>query len=121
MSEEMINEQKEALSALISYSEKLIPGMKAVANELSGEKLEDTYEFLSKVVTGINWSLQVLNGCMDLINSGRERINRDDANKSITAFSDAYVSRDDIKIAETISNGMLPLIESIVSAAGEVI
>ncbi len=115
--EELEAQQREALQSLIDYSPKLINGIKISAGELDGKRVEDTDEFLRKVVDGINWVLSVLNGCMSLINRDEILINKETANAAIVRFDETFKSGLDSQIAQSLTNDILPLINLIAQTA----
>lgn len=106
-------QQVEALQVLTEYSVKLIKGMNTSAEELSGNRKEDTDEFLRKVLDGVNWELNVLNGCLSLINENEELFDKNKANEVITEFQNAYSSGNDEEIATALTEKLIPLVELI--------
>ena len=75
--EDIRKEQKEALQTLMEFNEKLVKNMNIIIKELTGNRLDDTDNFLQGIVDAINWEVQVVNGTIDMLNSGKERINND--------------------------------------------
>lgn len=100
--EELKQQQEEALAMAGKYCEKLIPGMETVLNELSGEKLTDTDEFLKHVLNGVNWIIEIFNGTKDLINAESVVIDKETVNKSVVALNAAMNAKDDQKIADSL-------------------
>ena len=70
-------EQKEALEILLEFNERLVKNMKIVVKELSGQRLDDTDKFIKGIVDAINWEVQVVNGTMELLNGGRQRVDKE--------------------------------------------
>lgn len=113
-------EQLEALEVLLEFNDRLVHNMKIVAKELSGERLDDTDKFLKSIIDAINWEIQVVNGTMDVLNEGTERINKDDFNKKIVALSNAIKEKDDAKMAQEFEK-VIPVFEQLGEAAKTVI
>lgn len=113
-------EQIEALEVLLEFNERLTKNMKIIVKELSGQRLDDTDRFLRAIIDAINWEIQVVNGTMEVLNEGTERVNKEDFNKVIVSLSDAIVAKDDAKMAEEFEK-VIPVFEQLGIAAREVI
>lgn len=113
-------EQKEALETLMEFNERLVKNMNIVIKELSGERLDDTDKFLKSIVDAMNWEVQVMNGTMELLNEGKERINKEIFNQKILDLGEALKEKSDAKEADAIRN-LLPEFENLGLAAKEVI
>ena len=74
-------EQIEALQVLTEFNGRLGKNMSILVKELSGERLDDTDNFEKAIIDAINWEIEVLNGTMELLNEGKERINKESFNK----------------------------------------
>lgn len=110
-------QQVEALQVLTEYSVKLIKGMKTSAEELMGCRKEDTDEFLRMVLDGVNWELNVLNGCLSLINEEEKVLDKKRANETILDFQQVFSSKNDEAISKAITEKLIPLVEQITEAA----
>lgn len=110
-------QQVEALQVLTEYSVKLIKGMKTSAEELMGCRKEDTDEFLRMVLDGVNWELNVLNGCLSLINEEEKVLDKNHANETILDFQQVFSSKNDEAISKAITEKLIPLVEQITEAA----
>lgn len=106
-------EQIEALEVLAEYSPKLLKGMKAVTEELEGNRQPDTDEYLLAVINGMNWEIQVLNGTLSLINEKSEQIVKEDANRLFVHFSDLYQGKNDRAMAEAFRQEIIPFFEKL--------
>ena len=109
-------EQIEALEILIEFNEKLVHNLPILVKELSGERLDDTDQFLKSVLDAMNWEIGVMNGTLSLLNEDEERINKEEFNKCVIAISDAYKAKDDAKLAEAIQ-AVQPYFEKLGAAA----
>ena len=81
-------EQMEALEILTDFNGRLVKNMTIIVKELSGERLDDTDKFLKSIVDAINWEIQVVNGTIELLNDGKERINKEEFNRAIVSLND---------------------------------
>lgn len=118
--EDKRQEQIEALQVLTEFNEKLVKNMNILVKELSGQRLDDTDNFQKAIVDAINWEIEVLNGTMELLNEGKERINKETFNKAVVALGEAINSKDDVRMAEQFKN-IIPVFEDLGKAAEEVI
>ncbi len=118
--EDFRKEQKEALVVLLEFNERIVKNLGILEKELSGQRLDDTDKFIKGIVDAINWEVQVMNGTMDLLNEGRERISKEEYNEKLTEFSSAIASKNDARMAESVG-ALIPLFERLGSAAKEVI
>ena len=113
-------EQKEALETLIEFNERLLKNMRIIVKELSGKRLDDTDKFLKAIVDAMNWEISVVNGTSELLNEGKERVNKNVFNEKISEFAEALKTNDDQKMAEAIQM-LIPEFENLNVAAKEVI
>ncbi len=112
-------EQKEALEVLIEFNERVLKNMRIIVKELSGERLEDTNQFLRGIADALNWEIQVVNGTMDMLNDGKERINKEEFNAAVIKLSDAIKADEDAAMAAAFTE-LIPLFENLGAAAREV-
>lgn len=113
-------EQKEALETLTEFNERLLKNMGIVIKELSGERLDDTDKFLDSIINAINWEVQVMNGTMNLLNEGSERINKQTFNQKMLALGAGVKEKEDTKIANALKE-LVPEFENLGNVAKEVI
>lgn len=113
-------EQLEALKVMEEFNGRLVKNMKIIVRELSGQRLDDTDNFLKAIIDAINWEIQVVNGTMDVLNEGKERVNKENFNEAVKSLSNAIVSKDDSKMAAEFTN-IIPKFEELGEAAGEVL
>ena len=110
-------EQKEALETLVEFNERLVKNMHIIVKELSGNRLEDTDKFLKAIVDAMNWEIAVMNGTMTL---GKQRVDKDTFNKKVLEFGTAINSKNDVAMADAITQ-LIPEFENLGNAAKEVI
>ena len=113
-------DQKEALEVLVEFNDRVLKNMNIVVKELSGERLEDTNKFLKGIVDAMNWEIQVVNGTMEMLNEGKERINKEEFNTAALRLGDAIRENEDAAMAEAIK-ALIPMFENLGAAAREVI
>jgi phage terminase small subunit len=113
-------EQKEALETLVEFNGRLVKDMNMIIKELTGKRLDDTDKFLKSIVDATNWEIQVMNGTMDLLNEGKERIKKEQFNGKILKLGAAIKDRNDAKTAEAIQ-ALIPEFENLQAAAREVL
>ena len=100
-------EQIEALEVLLEFNERLVKNMKIIVKELSGKRLDDTDKFLKSIVDAINWEIQVVNGTLEVINAGEERLDKEAFNKAVSALAGAIKAKDDAAMAAEFQNEKL--------------
>ena len=118
--EDSRKEQIEALEVLVEFNERLVKNLKIVVKELSGARLEDTDNFIKGIIDAMNWEIQVMNSTMDVLNDGKERINKEAFNRNITAVAEAVKDKDDAKLAKAFEE-VIPCFEALGVAGAEVI
>lgn len=108
------NEQEmlEALEMAVDYIPKLYNGIQKVCEELTGERYEDTDEFLGKIVQGINWIIEVFNATKEVIKESAQYIHKDTVNQSVLRLNDALMAKDDNMIAEVLSEEFVPFLQN---------
>jgi hypothetical protein len=106
-------QQMEALEELYQYNQKLIPAVESMITELREGRREDTQELLSMIINGINWTIQVLNHTMDIINENGEPLDKEKMNNSIQELGSGLQAQDDLKIADNLEKGIMPLLQII--------
>lgn len=113
-------EQIEALETLAEFNVRLVRNIEILIKELSGERLDDTDNFIKSIIDAMNWEIQVMNGTMEILNEDRQRIDREAFNQRIMAVGKAVVAKNDAQLAEAFTE-VLPYFEGLGEAAAEVI
>ena len=113
-------QNRKALETLAEFNERLLKNMGIVIKELSGERLDDTDKFLDSIISAINWEIEVMNGTMELLNEGSERINKQVFNQKVLALGTGIKEKTDAKIAKALEE-LIPEFENLGNAAKEVI
>lgn len=106
-------EQVEALEALKDYNPKVCKALKEVIPEITGERKDDTQEYLDYIFKGINWELQVVNGTLELLNEKEEQVSKEALNEIVMQINDAYTSKDNEKLVQAMEGSLLPFIENL--------
>ncbi len=113
-------EQLEALEVLGEFNERLVKNMKIIVKELSGSRLDDTDKFLKSIIDAINWEIQVVNGTLEMLNEGKERLNKENFNTEVIALSKAINDNNDAEMAEEFRK-ITPVFEQLGVSIKEVI
>ena len=50
--------------------------MRIVIKELSGERLDDTDNFVKGIIDAMNWEIEVMNGTMSVLNENEVQIEK---------------------------------------------
>lgn len=117
--EENRAEQKEALEVLIEFNDRIVKNMKIIVKELTGERMDDTNQFLKGIADALNWEIEVVNGTMGLLNEGKERIHKETFNAKVMQLSSAIKDNDDAAMAAAFTE-LIPVFEQLGEAAREV-
>lgn len=113
-------EQIEALEVLTEFNQRLVKNIGIVVKELSGARLDDTDKFIKGIIDAMNWEIEVMNGTMELLNEGKERVDKASFNEKILALAASVNSKKDAEMAEAFQ-AVLPYFEELGKAAAEVI
>lgn len=113
-------EQIEALEALLHFNDKLVKNMEILSDELSGVRLSDTDKLLQSVIDGMNWEIQILGATLDLINEEEIRVDKEQLNEGLAAFSKAYQHKNDLEMA-LVLHRLSTVFEDIGTAASKTV
>lgn len=121
MESNLKQQQVEALQALKDYNIRLVNSIKMILIELREERKNDTDEFQKKIIDGINWEIEVLNGTLSLINSKQKRVDKAEINQHIVELGNAIKSGEDLLIADAFEEHIIPAFTEIGKIAETVI
>lgn len=113
-------EKIEALETLVAFNDKVVKNIGIIIKELSGQRLEDTDKFQESIINAVNWEIQVMNATMDILNEGKERIEKNRFNEKVLAIGEAIKSGKDENVAVAFEN-LLPELETLGAVAREVL
>ncbi len=108
--EELYGQQIEALEVAVPYCDRMSAALKQIIKELTGEKQEDTDEYIVTILNGLNWIFSVFNGTQDLVNKDAVVIDKDKVNESVSMLNEANDAKDDQKRAQAFE-GILQFVE----------
>lgn len=108
-----LKEQLEALEMAYEYIKKLEIGIVTVVPEIRTIKKDDTDEYLQKIIEGINWVIQVVNGTMDLLNQEKKVVNKEKVNEMILSLSEFLKDENDLLIAANLERSVLPFLQQL--------
>lgn len=114
--EDLYEQQIEALGIAVPYCDRMSAALKQIIKELTGEKQEDTEEYIVTILNGLNWIFSVFNGTQDLINKDTIVIDKNKVNENVSILNEANTQKDDQKRAEALE-GILQFVEDFGKAA----
>ena len=104
MQETTREDKVEAIIGICRYDRKLIDALGLLAGDFRSGREKLPSEFLGTVMQGINWTVEVLNQVMDVLNEGDEKIEKQMINDALVAFNDAFTAGDVEQICEVGEN-----------------
>ncbi len=113
MQETTREDKIEAIIGICRYDRKLIDALELLADDFRRGRETLPSELLGTVIQGINWTVEVLNQVMDVLNEGEEKIEKQMINDALVAFNDAFTSEDVEQIAQCIDASLVPCLEQI--------
>lgn len=119
--EEREHLQREVLKELISYSERLIPAVQDIIEELRTEVKADTNDYLNEVINGINWEIEVYNQCADLINVNSNYIDKKVMIEAVQHLGTSLNSGDYQQVADCFENDFLTFLNKLTLGAKAVV
>ncbi len=87
--EDLRVQQIEALQVAAPYCGKIITALNNLIEEYSGNKQEDTEEYMKSVINGLNWIFEVYNGTSSLLNEDGAVIDKEDVNDCVIKLNGA--------------------------------
>lgn len=104
--------QKETVESMKEYLPILIPKLEGMIQELHGELLEDTWEFLRMMTDGFEWVLEAYSGTYSYL-CLTENILNEEAEKNIDAFRKCCDEHNEVEISNLLENSIIPLLNQI--------
>ncbi len=114
--EERVELQWDVMKELISYSDNLIPALQTLIQELRGNELEDTTDFLNEVITGINWEIEVYNQCADVINERSSYIDKKAMIAAVKNLGYSLSNGNTEVVADCLETDFLPFLNKLALA-----
>ena len=114
--EDLRTQQLEALKVALPYCDKMIAAVNNIIYEFSGNRQEDTDEYMTSILNGLNWIFEVYNGTQELINKDEIVIDKIVVNAYVMKLNEANKDNDDAKRAEAFK-GILEFLEAFKGAA----
>ena len=120
--EEVTRQDKlDAIEGICLYDRKLIDAMDDLADDLESGKETLPSKLLGTIMQGINWTVEVLNQVMDVLDEGEEKLEKKMVNDALMVFNEAFSSGDGKKIADAIRKSLLPCLERICEVGESII
>ncbi|MCR4842588.1 MAG: hypothetical protein K5840_04950 [Eubacterium sp.] len=110
--EELRQQQKEALITTHEYIQKLFDAIPKVNNELRGQMLDDTEEYLNAILNGVNFVTEVFNRTMDYVNADEVLVDKEKLNEYVLRFMAEYKNGSKAAIADSLENDILVYLQS---------
>ena len=99
--EDLRKQQIEALDMAEKYINKLIIATETVTDELRGNTLEDSAEYMQTIIKGVNWTIQVLNRTLDVLNEKEVLMDKESVNGRMVNFSTIFETQNMEEIAKS--------------------
>ena len=113
MQESTRQDKLEAIEGICQYDRKLIDALDDLVDDLESGKESLPSKLLGTIMQGINWTVEVLNQVMDVLNEGEEKLEKQMVNDALVAYNEAFASEDGKKIADAIRKSLIPCLERI--------
>lgn len=110
-------QQAELLQSVTEYVPKAVSELKKLAAEFYGIKQEDSDEYLEFVLNNCNWVIEAMNATRPLLAEEGLEIEKEKGNQVIADLNAALADKMDIKIADALEKGLIPLMEKFLAAA----
>ncbi len=117
--DEYVKLQMKGLREVIDYSQKLLPAVLEIIEELKLGRKADTGEILNLIILGINWEIEMYNYCEKLINSERRVVDKRQMTVAVNDLGKVLKSGDDWMIADCLELHFVPFLSVLESAAKE--
>lgn len=112
--------QREAMTLLYEYSDKIIEGTKQVIHEMREDRKNDTDELFNLVIQGINWEIELFNNCEAIINKKEVLVDKSKMAEAVGKLGKVLQEKDDIKIAACLDVDFLPFLIAMQKASKEI-
>lgn len=113
MAEYSREDKVEAIVGIVKYDEKLIDAIPVLARDLKNNKADMDSELLGQVMQGINWTVEVLQQVMDVMDEKEKKLDKDVINGALTELDGAYKTGETVSIARTLEGKILDALEMI--------
>ncbi|MBR6222403.1 MAG: hypothetical protein IKQ71_03080 [Lachnospiraceae bacterium] len=111
--------QMRGLREVVDYSQKLIPGLCEMIDELRDGRRSDTAEILNLVILGLNWEIEMYNYTEKLINVEKKVIDKKLMTQCVIRLGEVLKSADDDQIADCLEKDFLPFLKTFEKASKE--
>ena len=113
MAEYTREDKLEAIEAICQYDRKLADAMEILAEELETGVSSSKSEVFGQVVQGVNWTIEVLQQVMDVMNEKEKKLDKEGINDALIAFDAACKADDEEKLSDVFMNKLAPAIRGI--------
>ena len=109
--DDLKTQQIETLTFAIDYIAKLIPAFHTIAEELRGNKQDDTVDLLNQAIEGLNLIIEIFNATADTFRENEEVFKKDAIEQRIQNMNAALKAHDDTGTAECIEREIIPFLD----------
>lgn len=113
MAEYTREDKIEAIQAICQYDRKLADAMDILAEEMETGVSDMESEVFGQVVQGLNWTIEVLQQVMDVINEKEKKLEKEVVNDALIAFDQACKAEDEDEIISVLRSKLAPAVRSI--------
>lgn len=113
MAEYTREDKIEAIKAICQYDKKLADAMEILAEEIDSGVSDMDSEVFGQVVQGVNWTIEVLQQVMDVMNEQEKKLDKEAINDALTAFDKACREEDEDELIEVLKSKLAPAFRGI--------
>ena len=103
--------QIESITFAVEYIPKLITAFRTIAEELKGNKKEDTFDLLNQAIEGLNVIIDIFNATSDIYHESEDVFNKEVIEQKIQNMNTALKEHDDEKTAISIETDIIPFLD----------
>ena len=113
MAEFSREEKLEAIEGICKYDRKLAEAITALANEIEDGMTDTHSDIFGQVVQGINWTVEVLQQVMDVLDEKEKKLDKELINDALTAFDTAFKAGNETEMVLAMKKKLAPAITQI--------
>lgn len=113
MAEYSREDKIEAIVGIVRYDEKLLDAISLLADDLKSGREDMASELLEQVMQGINWTVEVLQQVMDVMDEKERKLNKELINGALTVLDQAYKSGEATEVGRALERDITDALEMI--------
>lgn len=110
MAEFSREEKLEAIEGICKYDRKLAEAITALADEIEEGTTDTHSDVFGQVVQGVNWTVEVLQQVMDVLDEKEKKLDKELINDALTTFDGAYKKNDDVGVVAAMKYKLAPAV-----------